>query len=719
MSDPSMQGITEGFASPQETVLPITPAKPMKPSEKADNDPDILSKRANVKEWQTRITNDKKKYENDFKRMVENINFARGLQREGQDSPDTDRYVANVTLRNINQKVAVLYARNPTAEWQKRKRLNFQVWDGKLETLVPVAQSLIAGGQPSPQQVALIMDYLHGTQHEAMIEKVGETLQIAYQYQIDEHDPDFKEQMKSLIRRVCTCGVGYTSIAFARDVESILRSSGPENTLTEQAKRALQLSQELEDTDPDTSPKSEQLRSLLAAMAMSMGQGGDEYSVKERLVFDWLPSTAVIPDSNCTCLRGFVGAQYITIEYLLPLETVNAYFETDVSTGGGVTLYKGEGNAQQTTLQEQQNDPDFKPKVTLWRVLDKRSKTDFYLVQGWKDYIREPETVSPCVPGFWPIGALTFNETESLPNSKATIFPPSDVELMRPMQKEYNRMREELRKHRNANAPKYVTQKGWLSKDDKAKLMNAESNSVIEVEGVPPGGDVAKGLATLQHPPIDPAVYDVNTCYFDILNVIGAQDANFGQPNPQGTATGQSIAEQSRNTGISSNIDDLDDFLTWLANCGGSLWMQESSQETNQQVVGPGAAWPAMPEERAQFLNSVYLKHRAASSGRPNKVGDLQNWQMIAPVLQAAGANPMFMVRETLRRVDDQLDAEDAFPLQPPQGAQQQSVPQGQGPQQTARAGKNPPKQSRPGPGTPPPNAQPISPTQQGGGSQL
>jgi hypothetical protein len=129
----------------------------------------------------------------------------------------------------------------------------------------------------------------------------------------------------------------------------------------------------------------------------------------------------------------------------------------------------------------------------------------------------------------------------------------------------------------------------------------------------------------------------------------------------------------------------------------------EMQQDTVMRIVGPGAVWPQQPQTREEFVNQIYLTTKAASSGRPNKAVDLRNWQIIAPILQASGANPMFMVRETLRRLDDQLDAEQAFPLIPQQPPQQQAPAGGQhqpSEQEQHEPGVNkPPAQQRPGPG--------------------
>src|SRR6185312_17232138 len=96
--------------------------KPPSKKEMLEKDPQKESKQAAVKMWLGKVKNAKKKWEPDFKRMEADIAFAVGYQRTEKGSLDTDEYTCNLVLRNINQKVAALYARNPTAEFQRRKR---------------------------------------------------------------------------------------------------------------------------------------------------------------------------------------------------------------------------------------------------------------------------------------------------------------------------------------------------------------------------------------------------------------------------------------------------------------------------------------------------------------------------------------------------------------------------------------------------------------------
>jgi len=62
--------------------------------------------RALVTKWLGKIEQAKKKWEPDFKRMRDNMEFVSGLQWDGQKTIETDRYINNITLRAVSQKVA-------------------------------------------------------------------------------------------------------------------------------------------------------------------------------------------------------------------------------------------------------------------------------------------------------------------------------------------------------------------------------------------------------------------------------------------------------------------------------------------------------------------------------------------------------------------------------------------------------------------------------------
>src|SRR6516225_368098 len=101
---------------------------PEKPKSYDDEQDDNPSETAFVKSWCERIRKARAKWEPDFKRMRDDMDFVAGYQWNSQRQLAEDRYIANFTIRSINQKVATLYARNPKVVAQRRQRLDFQLW---------------------------------------------------------------------------------------------------------------------------------------------------------------------------------------------------------------------------------------------------------------------------------------------------------------------------------------------------------------------------------------------------------------------------------------------------------------------------------------------------------------------------------------------------------------------------------------------------------------
>jgi hypothetical protein len=119
----------------------------------------------------------------------------------------------------------------------------------------------------------------------------------------------------------------------------------------------------------------------------------------------------------------------------------------------------------------------------------------------------------------------------------------------------------------------------------------------------------------------------------------------------------------------------LNDLLSALAKAGGEIILREMGEDTVKKIAGPGAVWVGVDQARA--IDSIYIDIVANSNGRPNKALDTANFQLIAPTLMAAGANPQFIVREAIKRLDDQMEPDEAFPLMAPQQTKQ-SIPVGQ-----------------------------------------
>lgn len=705
-------------------------------SERADSIPD--SRRRAVSKWISEIKKDKLFWSKDFDRMKENMNFLAGIQRKDQKTIDDERYTANITLQVVNEKEAALYARNPTIVARRRDTLDFQIWDGRSETLQPaimsMQQTMMAQQQgiPAPvnvQAMALVMDYMHGMQVREQVEKVGKTLEIGYKYYCDNLSPDFKEQMKGLVRRVLTCGVAYVRQEFIREYESLPAPTGTTDTMHDTLLHAKSLMQKIVDEDitDDSDPRMEQLRLCMQSLSQDSQQQAmaaqPQGQMQESLTFLFPKSRSIIADRKCTDLVGFVGADHVTEVHMWNLSYVNSYFETNIElTSSGMHWYGESGTEielknQGTKAGVGEEGGKCDPIVCVFETYDKITKCRLWTCDGWPDYLHEPEAVQPLTKHFWPWFGLVFNKVETDSETETTAIGPSDVQQMKHPQMEWNRTRESLRVSRQAGAPRWAMKAGALTEEDVSRIMSLPENGVVSLQGLQDGVKVSDVLQPIPVNPIQPGLYDSTPLMLDVQLTTGQSSNNLNAKGAGGkkeTATAASIQEQSRMSKSGSNVDDLDGLLTRLAQNGAELLLYEAQAETIKRICGPGAVWPVSPEARSMFAHQLYLEVEAASSGRPNQALEVSNYERLIPFLIQLGANPKFLVKEGVKRLSDKIDLDEAFPLVPPQNVSPQQPlfndaqqPQGQQAQQPGNGGQHQSSQNPQGANGQPPVAQP------------
>lgn len=599
-----------------------------------------------VKDWCKKIVEAKTFHDKQFKRMNEDMEFVSGKQWNGQDYGD-DKYVANITQRHIAQRVSALYAKNPKATAKRKKRLEFSVWDGSSASLMQaqsVSAMMMQQGMPAdPNAMAVIQDFTQGSQKRMMLDKIAKTMEILFEHVLHEQEPNFKAQMKQLVRRVCVTGVGYVKVGFERVTERRPEDAEKIRDITQQLSTIERITQDLEDNIiTSDSAESEQLKLMLNEL-----QEKPDVLVREGVVFDFPSATSIIIDPKCRHLSSFLGAEWVCQEFVMSPEDVKEVYKVDI--GNTYASYTDNRNVGHNTEKSD--------KCTVWEIYSKKDKMKYVVVDGYHDFLQDPECPWPELDGFWPIFPLVFNEVEN----EKSIFPQSDVRLLRPIQIEYNRAREGLREHRHANRPAYAVPFGMLDATDKMNLSDRPAHSILELRGLQPGQTVDAVLQHVKPVAIDPALYDTSMLIDDTLRIIGSQEANLGGTASSGTtATEVSVAESSRASAVGSNVDDLDEFLGLICRAAGQVMLREFSQEYVVKVVGPGAVWPQFSRE--EISENLYLDIEAGSSGRPNRASEIQNWERLAPILmQVPGVSPEFLARETLRRLDDRIEAEDVI----------------------------------------------------------
>jgi hypothetical protein len=608
----------------------------------------------------SRIKADRKHWEKPFKQMREDMKIAR--TGRGKDWPEKF-YTANITGRHINQKVAALYAKNPKAIARRRERLDFKVWDETVETLTMAMETVAMApppmvdpltGMAGPQDplvmkaMDVVADFEQGMTRRQQVEKIGKTLEILFEYFTGEQTPvDFKTSMKQLVRRAATAGVGYLKLGFQREFD---KDPTVQQRLADFQQQLLYI-QNLAKEAMDPTDEQRMVKEREVRLAMESLSGQENVLIREGLVFDFPDSTRVLPDKMCRVLTGFIGARWVTVEYLYTPEEVKRNFGVDL--GKDYTCYSDDGTYRENgpyELEFGEENPENPNMCCVWEHYDRQAGLVYIVCDGYKGFLKQPGKPDVYVEDFWPIYALTFNEVED----PSALFPPSDVRLMMHMQDEYNRAGQGKREHRQAARPRFATPKGALDDETKAAFATAEPFSVTEFNPMGEDPDIRKLIQPIQIPGVDPNLYETGTIMQDLTLVVGSSEAQFGGVS-KATATESSIAEGSRVASVDSNVDDLDSFLTRVARAAGQVLLREMSPETVIEIAGEGAMWPQMTLE--EIAKEVYLEIEAGSSGKPNQAQEIRNWREMLPfILQMPGINPTWLLRETLRRLDDRMD---------------------------------------------------------------
>lgn len=637
MADEMMPETQDESAMPMETEAPEGQQSDIKRGE-PEVDP---AQRALVKQWTENVTADKKWFEDQFKRVRKDITYA----RLGADEAwvKSGQYFVPIVMQHIFKAVSTIYAKNPRAQAKPRKKLLFKAWDGKPESAQMALQmampSPMEGIPPDPNSLAIVMEIQAAKQYTQMVEKMGKTLELLWDYYTGEAYPNFKASMKKLVRRAKVCGVAYTKMSYQRILEEDPDASGQIADMTRQIAEIENMSADLSDgLIEEDSARLAQLRLSVQAL-----QEKQYLIVREGPTFDWPKTCDIIPHRNCTDLNGFVNADYVTHEFEMDAETIQRLYKVDVkgSAAARAAPDKPAAPVSHDSSKEYggQGEANTKQKFRVWEIHDKIHGQELTVCEGYPDFLKAPAEPIVCVEGFWRIFALTFNDTEN----DNEIIPLSDVYYLRHPQDEYNRARQGVREHRQQNRPKYFTRTGALQDKEMKDLGTYPSGAIIELNAVSTELTIDQIIQPHKPVAIDPAQYEVGSILQDVLVGVGTQEANLG-PTGGDSATEVSVAEQGRQTSNASNVDDLDTHLSALARAFGQIALEHVNEETVLEIVGPGAVWPEMDREGAQ--KEVMLDIRAGSSGRPNQAAELANMERgIQYLLQIPGISPTVLGR--------------------------------------------------------------------------
>jgi hypothetical protein len=622
-----------------------------------------------VERWRQRVRAARTHWKPSFDRMRANMNFVNGDQwetetrrrrRHRRNSADRDeRYVANVALRHVLQRTAELYPNNPTVKARTRPKILAKTWDGTeqaLQQAMVISQQAVQMGMPPPPEAqGILTDAATVKQYDNLMERVGKTLELFYDYNIDEQIHSFKSMMKMTTRRSIITAVGYVKLGFQRAMKMSPAIEARIADMSERLANIERLSQDLADGEIEhDSADAEELRLAIQALTQE-----PKLIVREGLSFDYPDSTAIIPDKKCRTLKGFLGTDWVAQEYILTPDEIQEVYGVDV--GKGYASYDADGNVSAETAPPRHyeaggREPDTKTgDACVWEIYHRKDGLVYVVCDGYADFLQEPAVPDVEISRFYPWFAFVLNEGYD----EGVVFPSSDIDLLRDMQLELNRARQGLREHRRANRPKTAVAAGILEEVDKDKLKTHPANAILELNALAPGQKIEDVLQVIKNPPIDPALYDTAPAFEDMLRVLGSDQADQGTTSGA-TATEVSVAQFSQHTDTSSVTDDMNDMLSDMARAAGEILLKNVSQQVVLEVVGPGAIWPEL--DRETIAKNVYLEVDAGAEGLPNKQQEVQNMVQLLPILQRIpGISPEWMARELIKRMGDDMDLTNAF----------------------------------------------------------
>lgn len=613
---------------------------------------DPQSVKAYVTWWLDNIKNTERYRSKRFKRMDECSRFARGEMWEGQKD-ECDQYTVNLIQSEIQASVAALYAKDPTFVAKRKPRLDFKIWDENPKTFEEAMMAATQLGDPAA--VALIADVQEGKIKRMKIDRIARTLEIVMGQQILQQKPGFKQEMKQLIRRVETHGVGFLKLDFQRLGE--LRPE-EQTRVADFASRmagleAATVAEEGEEGYGDSDRKVEERR--IAAQTL-MEQ--PVVITQEGLVCHFPRTAALIIDRACSQIRGFVGARWVAEKFLLPACTIKLIYGVDVR--GKASPY-AHGRVDNNTgwdivRKSDNNNQSYDDLFCVYEVYNKDTGSVMTLCEGFDGYLRKPAAPRLILERFFPYYSLSFNEIEDA----SDIYPPSTVELLKDAQREINRSQEALRQHRIANKPHYAAMSGSLSSEELKSLEAAPAHAIVLLNSGSSGAlDVNSLFQQIKKHPIDPAAYDISGPLDHIRRITRRSDAMIGGRS-NASATADSIAADSRQAEDKSKSDDIDEFLTEFARDAGVALMMNMSKDQVVRIAGPGAMWPEM--NPADLIQDISLEIQAGSSGRPNLALEVSTFQRLFPILvQTPGINPTWLAKEAIKKSDATVDLTEAY----------------------------------------------------------
>jgi len=474
------------------------------------------------------------------------------------------------------------------------------------------------------------------------------------------NEAGLKARAKSNVRSAMFTGVGWIKLIFQESMLGDPLMVRKENDIQDNIRRIEWLKERAGNADrAGHEAKQEELSVALRAL-----RGSPEARLYKGFAIDRVKTEDVfILDESVVDFHDYVRAERIAHRIFYTQDQWEQTFGTKVPKGA-IEYSSPDGSSAS------QVNSDGKKKCFYagYEVWDKNINTIFTVAEGCPGYLRPPFTPHGMSERWYSFFALGFNLLEG------RWRPISDVELLEHLQKEYNDTRYLYAEARKEAIPVWVFRKsGNLTEADVDKLVNRRARQWIGIEGNP---QVPLKDDVLQMPgiSIDPNAYDVTIIRADMDLMVGLSDASRSNLVQAKTATEAEIMRQALQNRVAERQDTNEDMINEMAKAALEIGLQKFSAAEIKELLGEDAYWPAgMGID--QIFNKVSVQVRAGSTGKPDLIKERETWKELMGIVndtvtQVAElrANGQFdlatakveLLRETLRRFDDNIDV-DAF----------------------------------------------------------
>lgn len=618
-----------------------------------------------VEAWFKKIKDAEKHWGKFHRRVRHNRKVVRGIDDAAEpESAQYNKYRANLIQSTISVVLSKVYAKNPQMS-----------------------------GAPTnkARDLALFCETV-STVTQTMLEDAG-----------------LKQKAKRTVRAAMTCSFGIVKVQYQRDIRTDPVIKQRIQDAQDNIVKIEGLIAQIEDKTQcaDMEAKRRELEQAIAALEAQKETVAAEGLVMDRVRTDRLLVDPAIEDIWDYCEADWMGEK-IPMRKSAALGMFPDLAPTDGKSSelDNATTYKvGEvdkdANKDRPYSANIQASTHDDPMILVYEVWNKADNTIYTLVDGVKcRFARAPYQPQYAGERWWPYFLLPFASTDG------EFVSQSLVDVLEKLQVEHNETRDKFAEVRRNIKPHLITSADVSDKQITRRLdPNIGEVVVIDTGGARLKDHLMEGTQLR----IDPMVYDTAPIQNDWETVSGLQDAARSIVTTPKTATEASISDQSLAARVAEFRDQIEDWLTEIAQYSSELCLLAMTPEQVEQIMGapepahieqalpmvpgmlPGPMgipapmpapvktyeWPPQRTPESVF-SLIQMKIRAGSTAAPNKLAMQEAWTKAMPLIRemvmlirqidAAGGDSTperELVKETAARFDETLDVERFLPAKP------------------------------------------------------